>query len=74
MAHRILPRARSASRPQVCANGATFKTEGATFDLTPLMRTGDTPDFMVTDGDIPCTTTVEQNCACCLCRALAHAP
>jgi len=49
------------ARADVCANGATFKTEGATFDLTPLMRTGDTPDFMVTDGDIPCTTTVEQN-------------
>eukprot|EP00602_Paraphysomonas_sp_CaronLab_P006945 CAMPEP_0185024860 /NCGR_PEP_ID=MMETSP1103-20130426/8041_1 /TAXON_ID=36769 /ORGANISM="Paraphysomonas bandaiensis, Strain Caron Lab Isolate" /LENGTH=263 /DNA_ID=CAMNT_0027557931 /DNA_START=200 /DNA_END=991 /DNA_ORIENTATION=+ len=35
---------------------------GATFDLTDLVRTSDEPSYMVTDGDIPCTTdVVEQN-------------
>jgi hypothetical protein len=34
---------------------------GATFNLEDLVRHGDMPSYMVTDGDIPCTPEVEQN-------------
>eukprot|EP01038_Epipyxis_sp_PR26KG_P014665 gene14665-19702_t len=34
---------------------------GATFDISDLMRLPGQPSFMVEDGDIPCTTKIEQN-------------
>lgn len=46
----------------VCVGGATLTKNGASFDVSALMRTGaTTPDFEVTGGDIPCTETVEKN-------------
>ena len=52
--------------PQVCPNQSPkYSMMGANFDVSALMRTGDTPDYTVTDGDIPCTPNVEQNCECC---------
>jgi hypothetical protein len=34
---------------------------GATFSLSGLRRQGEEPSYLVTDGDIPCTISVEKN-------------
>lgn len=49
------------ARADVCDAGTKFVVDGATFDVGPLMRVGETPDYIVTDGDIPCTKETEHN-------------
>lgn len=49
------------AQADICAAGTKFIVDGATFDVTNLMRSGDTPDYIVTDGDIPCTPAIEEN-------------
>jgi len=41
--------------------GKYDSNKGATFNLEELIRSSDQPAYTVEDGDIPCTTKIEQN-------------
>eukprot|EP01036_Dinobryon_divergens_P043592 gene43592-58055_t len=46
----------------VCLECGHYDTRmGATFDITGLSRTLEQPSYIITDGVIPCTTTVQPN-------------